>query len=38
MPAGETIDLTLGKKLDGVFTHVGLGMTGNNQHNVVDNR
>ena len=36
-PAGETIDVALGKKLGGVFTHVGLGMTGNVEHNVIYN-
>lgn len=36
-PAGETIDVALGKKLGGVFTHVGLGMTGKNEQNIIYN-
>jgi hypothetical protein len=36
-PAGETIDVALGKKLGGVFTHVGLGMTGKPEENVIYN-
>ncbi len=36
-PTGETIDVALGKKLGGVFTHVGLGMTGKPEQNVIYN-
>ncbi len=34
---GETIDVALGKKLGGIFPHVGLGMSGRVEHNVIYN-
>lgn len=37
MPMGETIDVALGKKLGGIFTQVGLGMTDKAEHNIVYN-
>ena len=36
-PAGETIDVALGKKLGGIFPQVGLGMTGKPEQNVIYN-
>lgn len=36
-PQGETIDVALGKKLGGIFPHVGLGMTGKPEQNVIYN-
>ncbi|MEM7392158.1 MAG: DUF1552 domain-containing protein [Verrucomicrobiota bacterium] len=37
VPMGETIDVALGKQLGGIFTQVGLGMTGNMEQNVIYN-
>lgn len=36
-PKGETIDVALGKKLGGVFTHVGVGMSGRVEQDVIYN-
>lgn len=36
-PQGETIDVALGKKLGGVFTHVGLGISQRASHNIIYN-
>lgn len=36
-PSGETIDVAIGKKLGGIFNHVGLGIVEKLQHNIVYN-
>ena len=36
-PQGETIDVALGKRLGGIFTHVGLGISDRPEHNVIYN-
>ena len=37
VPEGETIDVALGKRLGGIFTHVGLGISDRPEHNVIYN-
>ena len=37
VPEGETIDVALGKRLGGIFTHVGLGISNRPEHNVIYN-
>jgi len=36
-PLSETIDVALGKRLGGIFTHVGLGISSRPEHNVIYN-
>ena len=36
-PQGETIDVALGKKLGGIFTQVGLGISDRESHNIIYN-
>ena len=36
-PSGETIDVALGKKLGGIFKHVGMGIVEKAHHNIVYN-
>jgi len=36
-PQHETIDVALGKRLGGIFTHVGLGISDRPEHNVIYN-
>jgi uncharacterized protein DUF1552 len=36
-PMGETIDVALGKKLGGIYEHVGLGITDRAEHTVIYN-
>ena len=37
MPAGETIDVALGKKLGGIFPHFGIGISDRKEHDVIYN-
>ena len=37
MPAGETIDVALGKKLGGIFPHFGIGISDRKEHDIIYN-
>ena len=36
-PQGETIDVAIGKKLGGIFTHIGVGISDRAEHNIIYN-